>query len=61
MKSRVVELHHIANDVVYIDVLKLGWWHFREIAEAADDGLQVRQLREESRRALAKYFVKFRG
>ncbi len=55
------ELHHAADQFVEINRLKLRRRHLGKIAEAADDGLQIGDLREQGSGALAEDLVELRG
>ena len=60
LRGGLIERAHALDDVFRVDALELGLGHFAEVAEAADDRLQVRDLRAQRRRAFAKDLVELR-
>ena len=55
-----VERAHALHDILRVDAFKLRLRHLAEVRETPNDRLQVRNLRRQRRRALAKYLVELR-
>ena len=54
---RLQELNHTLNHLVYLHRLQVRLRHFRKLAEAPDDRLQVRQFRQQRPRTFPKHVL----
>ena len=60
-KLRFEQTHGVAKRFVYIDASELRRGHFGEIAEAADDAVEIGEFGFERGGAFGKNFLKLRG
>ncbi len=51
------KLRNTPQQFIHLHRLQLRMWHFGEFAEASNDRFQIRYLRQQRARTLAKYFV----
>ena len=60
-RARAIQRPHSLDDIFGVDALQFRSGHFAEVAEAADDRLQVGDLHAQCLRALAKDFLELLG